>query len=185
MERRKRICDGAINPGARRLFHARAGSSIVNASYPGARTADLFAQLQRSPHRGIAAVLVVAGANDIRRLTTPLAFARQQRDLLERVHRQYPKAPVFMTNVPDVSGRYFSLRTMSRRTQAFAPLRIPLRWLIDIDDGVQQKLAREFGATLIDLHARIAAYMWPILANGILSTRGIAATPVCTGSVVR
>ncbi len=138
-------------------------------------------------------MLVIAGANDIRKLTSPFAFARAQRELLERIHRKYPSAPVFMTNVPDVSNRYFSLHLGLRRTQVVAPLRLPLRYLIDTDDGIQNTLAHKFRATLVDHalsqkrdaddprfisgdglhpndagHARIAAFMWPSLRKALL-----------------
>ncbi len=138
----------------RRLARARPGSIIINASYPGARTREVLGYLKRRPNTRVDAIIVVSGANDIRKLTPPLAFARDQSTLLVRLHREFPGTPILMSNVPDVSGRYFSLPVHTlHRVLFLAPFRLPLGYLIDIDAGIQEKIARRSGATMIDLHA--------------------------------
>ena len=172
---------------AKKMTAQRVGSVVLNESFPGISTAELQAQLRRTPAGRVDLVLIVAGANDIRKLTDPLALAMQERAILAAVHGRYPLAPVLVTNVPDVSSRYFGLHFSNKRTQVIAPLRVPLRLLIALDDTIVDAATSRSGATEIDLHtlsltsdatnprfissdglhpsdaghARIARFLWP------------------------
>ncbi|MBV8281318.1 MAG: SGNH/GDSL hydrolase family protein [Candidatus Eremiobacteraeota bacterium] len=173
-----------------RLDVERPGSTVFNESQPGVAAAGMLAQLHRASSNPVDIVLVVVGANDIRKLTNPISFAIQERALLENVHAKYPAAPVLLATIPDVSARYFAIRPRNG-AGGIAPLRAPLVILIAVDDTIIRKTAARFGATIVDLHAlsvakgaddprfispdglhpsdvghaRIADFVWPTLAH--------------------
>ena len=174
----------------RKLDVERPGSLVVNESQPGVAAGGMLAQLHRASSNSVDIVLVVVGANDIRELTNPIAFAVQERALLENVHAKYPAAPVLLATIPDVSARYFAIRSRNG-AGSVAPLRAPLVILTAVDDSIIRKTAARFGATIVDLHAlsvargaddqrfisvdglhpndaghaRIAEFVWPSLAH--------------------
>jgi len=176
-----------------RVAEVRPGSRLVNVSAPGARLREIPGQVARLPDERVDLVLMVAVGNDVMAATDPLSLARDERAAFDAIGRRFPAAPVLFTNVPDVSSRRFTFRSLGRR--AFLPpsMRLPLSKIITFDNALVENIGAHRQAGLIDLealsrtrdandarfispdglhpndagHARLADFAWPAFATAL------------------
>ncbi len=128
---------------ARDLRAARPRSTLENRARSGARVADVRRQILAGPERADA-VVVLVGANDVRRGTWPPAFAAAFRGSLDLIHERYPSAAVVVFGVPDIAVR----------PALVAPPVVPFystltRWY----DAIERRAASDRAATFLDFFA--------------------------------
>lgn len=88
----------------RRLRMERPGSSFANYAVPHSTMGDVLRhQVPQLHGKRADAVLLIAGANDLRYTMDTIVFARRFRHLLEAVHAAAPQAIVISGGMPDVT----------------------------------------------------------------------------------
>lgn len=87
-----------------RLRAERPGSSFSNYAVPHSTMGDVLRhQVPRLKGKQADAVLLIAGANDLRYTRDTIVFARRFRNLLDAVHAAAPSAIVIAGGMPDVT----------------------------------------------------------------------------------
>jgi lysophospholipase L1-like esterase len=136
-----------------RISAERPGSRLVNVSVPGAQTRQMPAQVATLQEPHVDLVLLVAGGNDVMAATDPVSLARDERSAFDAIARRYPGAVVVFTNVPDVSRRRFTFRSLGRNVFLPAPMRLSLAGIVSYDNALVERIGSRRKAALIDLQA--------------------------------
>ncbi len=141
---------------ARDLSAARPRSTLENRARSGARVADVRRQILAGPERADA-VVVLVGANDVRRGTWPPAFAAAFRGSLDLIHERYPSAfystltrwydAIERRAASDRAATFLDFFALSRRPEANARGNVCPDGVHPTDAG-HAVLAREAGPVL-------------------------------------
>jgi lysophospholipase L1-like esterase len=87
-----------------RITRERPGSRLVNLCVSGATTADVLrSQVGRVASERPTLVTLGIGINDVTHGVAPEQFARNYEEIVGRLRREAPDAPLVVSNIPDIS----------------------------------------------------------------------------------